>query len=238
MANYIVCLAHFCELHGPSTIVCTQVTTENKKEEYILPSNSRVQVCSSCQLILPDEDAVNIVTKDSTANSNANTTRVFISTHYPLSQKRYTSLTKLVMKSLSVETTAESSKPMFYGDMIYGYCINKIFKINDLNARGSERKYSLMLISDSETDLLMNWDIITIYFNEIIDMIQQRVATITEENIKRDTANGSNLGMLGNEKYLRRSLIKPKSLVELTNDTGIFVKIHLWAVELLKDILK
>lgn len=140
------------------------------------------------------------------------------------------------MKSLSVETTAESSKPMFYGDMIYGYCINRIFKVNDINARGSERKYSLMLISDSETDLLVNWDIIVIYFNEIIDMIQQRVTNITEENNKRDS--NANLGLLGNEKYLRRSLIKPKSLVELANDPEIFIKIHLWAVELLKDILK
>ena len=57
------------------------------------------------------------------------------------------------MKSLSVETMSDLSKPMFYGDAINGYCINQIFKVEDLNARGGERKYSLMVISDNESEL-------------------------------------------------------------------------------------
>ncbi|EGW30168.1 uncharacterized protein SPAPADRAFT_144237 [Spathaspora passalidarum NRRL Y-27907] len=225
MANYIICLAHFCELHGPSTIVCTQTGPVKDKSKYLIPANSKSQqACQSCQLILPD-NSINIITKDKPDEDT-----LFVSTHYPASQTRFTSLTKLVMKSLSVETTADLSKPMFFGDVVYGYCINKIFKINDANARGSERKYSLMVISDVESDLLMNWDIITIYFNEIIDLIQKRVDQVNQES--KDPS-----GVL-NERYLRRSLIKPKSLVELTNDDEIFVKFHLWAVQLLKDILK
>ncbi|RLV92777.1 Protein LST7 [Spathaspora sp. JA1] len=228
MGNYIICLAHFCELHGPSTIVCTQTGIAKDKLDYLIPGNSKLQqTCQSCQLILPDNSRNLLTKQDST---------IFISTHYPASQTRYTSLTKLVMKSLSVETTADLSKPMFFGDVIYGYCINKIFKINDINARGSERKYSLMVISDGESDLLMNWDIITLYFNEIIDLIQKRVAMVAAKEVNQDS--NCQGGDVLNERYLRRSLIKPKSLLELTNDDEIFVKFHLWAVSLLKDILK
>ncbi|KAK6460945.1 protein required for amino acid permease transport from the Golgi to the cell surface [Scheffersomyces coipomensis] len=241
MANYIVCLAHFCELHGPSTIICTQVVKPSIQDKHILAPNSKVQTCASCELYIPDGSA-NIITKDSLHSSNKGNgpQMVFISNHYPSSQDRYTALTKLVMKSLSVETSSDISKPMFFGDAINGYCINKIFTIKDINARGSERKYALIVISDSETDILSNWDIVGLYFNEVINLIQERVTKTMEEiSAQKISGNGNTVtGLLDNEKYLRRSMIKPKSLKELTDDDHIFVKFHLWAIELLKDILR
>ncbi|KAL6450373.1 LST7 Protein LST7 [Candida maltosa Xu316] len=226
MANFIVCVAHFCELHGPTIIICTQITSQTLVDDHILQSNARLANCQSCQLILPNSSA-NLTTKTTTNNS------ICISTHYPSSSKRYSVLTKLVMKSLSVETTSELSKPMFYGDAVTGYCINQIFKIEDVNARGGERKYSLMIACDDEVELLNNWDIVSIYFNEIIDSIQTRV-----EEAKTKRKKNSNANVLDNERFLRRSLIKPKSLVDLTDDDQIFVKIHLLSTELLSDIIK
>lgn len=224
MPNFILCLSHFCELHGPQIIVCTQVTTEDKKQEYIHTSASTQGVCSSCQLILPDNVASLVTHSDS---------RVFISTAYPSSQRRYAALKKLMMKSLSVETVSDIAKPMFFGDAIYGYCLNKIFKIYDINARGQERKYGLMMVCDSESDLLQNWDILTLYVCEFIDLIQQRVSHTNEKLHK--LSGGS---VVDNERYLRRSMARPKSLIELTGDNQIFVKFHLWAVETLKDTLR
>lgn len=224
MGNYIISLAHFCELHGPSTILCTQVTDPKLVQQHLVPSTSKLQTCASCKLMLPN-DEVNIVTNDESKS--------YISTNYPSLQKRYLSLTKLVMKSLSVETTSDITKPMFSGDIVNGYCISKIFKVKDNNARGSERKYSLLVVSDSESDLLKNWDIVAMYFNEIIMLIQHQVNLTAEGSSKKDSGN-----MLDNERFLRRSMIKPKSLVDLTNDNKIFVKFHLWGIELLKDILK
>ncbi|KAI5960741.1 uncharacterized protein KGF55_004311 [Candida pseudojiufengensis] len=224
MANYIVCLCHFCELHGPSIIICTQLTTKDKKQNYLLQSNSKTtnNSCLSCQLILP-ENVVNLTT---TIDD-----KEFISTQYPTSQKRYAALTKLVMKSLSVETNLDLTKPNFFGDNINGYCINKIFKIYDINSRGLERKYGLILIGDNEIKILQNWDIITLYFNEFINLLQFKINETNEKNyIENENQN--------NEKYLRRSMIRPKSLIELTNDDQIFVKFHLWAIEVLKDAIR
>lgn len=242
MANYIVCLAHFCEIHGPSSISCTQYTTPELKSQYLLPAKSKLQTCASCKLVLPD-DSINVVTKENNQLGDLKNNRdnsIFISTHYPVSQKRYTSLMKLVMKSLSVETTSDLSKPIFYGDIINGYCINKVFKIKDVNARGGERKYSFMVISDSESELLSKWDIVSQYLNEFISLIQKQVNLVVEQSLnkkeqEKNNSTNSNI-FVDNERYLRRSMNKPRSLVELTNDAQIFVKIHLWAVELLKDI--
>ncbi|CAH2350340.1 protein Lst7p [[Candida] railenensis] len=240
MANYMVCLAHFCELHGPSTIICTQKVAEPEKSSLFLPANSMLQTCQSCKLTLPD-DSVNL---QSTIGGTS-----YVSTQYPASSQRYSSLTKLVMKTLSVETTSDISKPIFFGDVVNGYCINKIFKISDANARGGERKYSLMVVSDKEKDLLLHWDDFSIYLNEFILLIQQQAQYVTDElNPKKSkppatssaSTSGnnqtSNTATFDNERYLRRSLIKPKSLIDLTNDNELFVKIHLWAIELLKDV--
>lgn len=234
MVNFIACLAHFCELHGPSTIICTQMTTLQDKSDHLLRNTSKLHSCASCKLILPD-DAVNLVTTMDNKNESS-TPAVYISTHYPSSQQRYAALTKLIMKSLSVETTTDLSKPIFYGDVVNGYCISKIFKIKDLSSRGSERKYSLMVIADFETKLLQNWDIIATYLNEIISLIQAQVDIVINNAIMKKEASNANGAMFDNERYLRRSLIRPKSLVELTDDDQIFVKFHLWAIELLKDI--
>lgn len=240
MANYMVCLAHFCELHGPSTIICTQKVAEAEKSTLFLPTNSMLQTCQSCKLILPD-DSVNL---QSTIDATS-----YVSTQYPALLQRYSSLTKLVMKTLSVETTLDISKPIFFGDVVNGYCINKIFKISDANARGGERKYSLMVVSDKEKELLLHWDDFSIYLNEFILLIQQQAQYVTDElNPKKlkppatsststsGSNQSSNTAAFDNERYLRRSLIKPKSLIDLTNDNELFVKIHLWAIELLKDI--
>lgn len=243
MTNYIVCLAHFCELHGPSIILCTQITTKQFVHDSLLSSNSRLATCLSCQLILPNS-SVNLTTTItmSSKDGKGEEQKISVSTHYPASSKRYSALTKLVMKSLSVETTSELSKPMFYGDAINGYCINQIFKIEDVNARGGERKYSLMIVSDDEFELLNNWDIIQIYLNEIIDLIQKKVNDTNNRNkvLLKNTGDASvkNGNVLDNERFLRRSLNKPKSLTELTNDEEIFVKLHLLATELLKDLYK
>ncbi|CUM65347.1 uncharacterized protein PRCAT00002982001 [Priceomyces carsonii] len=234
MANYIVCLAHFCELHGPSTIICTQVAPLEQESLLLLPSNSKLQTCASCKFILPDNSA-NLVTAERQEEGD----RLFISSQYPTSQKRYSTLTKLVMKSLSVETTANLPAPVFYGDDANGYCISKVFKIKDVNARGAERKYSLMVICDSETCLLAAWDLIGTYLNEIVSIIQDQVILAVEDALrqKRSGSNGDG-SVLDNEHYLRRSMVRPRSLAELTNDSQIFVKFHLWAMELLKDITR
>lgn len=216
LPNDIFCLAHFCEIHGPTTIICCQ-----KQDSPVEFSDSMLSACDSCALQLP-ESATNLVT-----STNESKLR-YVSTRYPLSQRIYTSLKKMVMKCLSVEAVADPLKLLFFGDGSNGFCLSKVFSIKDTNARGGERKYALLMVSDSETHIIRNWDTISTYFNEIIALIQRQVETRLEEMTRSNSVD--------NERYLRRSKNIAKSLVQLTNDSQIFVKFHLWGIELLGDI--
>lgn len=232
----MVCLAHFCEIHGPSTIICTQVFLGENFSQNLLKSTSKLSTCASCKLMVPSESA-NLVTE--LQNTPEGQTRTFVSTQYPSSQQRYSSLAKMVMKSLSVETTSDISKPIFFGDAGNGYCISKIFKIMDNHSRGSERKYSFIVSSDTEISLLQNWDNIAIYMDELVGLIQSQVEEATEKISRLRRSNHPNEGsFLDNERFLRRSMLRPRSLVELTDDDQIFPKLHLIAAELLSDVIR
>lgn len=220
MPNFMVCLGHFCELHGPSSIMCTQLSDSKSANKLTLQNSNKLQTCASCKLTLP-KGALNLIT-----NTSRN---IFVTTQYPAFQERYMALTKLVMKLLSVETTSDLHKPLFVGDNLNGYGLTKIFKIKDMQARGGERKYSLMIVCDEEIKILKNWNIIVSYLTKLIDSIQSKVQNVID---KKNLANTS----LNNETYLRRSIARPTSLVELTGDDKLFVKLHLGAIQLIKDI--
>lgn len=216
--NHVFCLAHFCEIHGPTTILCCQ-----KLDEPLEASSNMLATCESCALQLP-ESAAHLVTEYNGSVSNK-----YVSTHYPLSERIYTSLKKLVMKCLSVEAVADPLKVLFFGDGTYGFCLSKVFSVKDVNARGGERKYAMLLVSDSESHLIRSWNTVSTYFTEMIGLIQRQVEDRMEEKAKSHAGD--------NERYLRRSKNIANSLVLLTNDPQIFVKVHLWAIELLKDML-
>lgn len=218
MPNYVFSLAHFCEIHGSSIVICTQ----QNDLDLINSSALKLLSCALCELVLPN-DAVNLV-------SLTNNGEKYVSTRYPLSQNVYTAYVKLVMKLLSVETSADSLKPVFFGDVANGFCMSRVFRVQDVNSRGGERKYALVMGCDEELHLLRNWDIVSTYMAEIILAIQRQVEKHLAEEAEQ-------LNNVDNERYLRRSKIRPKSLVELTNDTQIFVRFHLWAIELLRDVL-
>lgn len=227
--NRLFCLAHFCEIHGPLTILCTQKQTVSPWR------GSQLVQCDACSLILPDHAA--LVVSDPESNPNGSfepqegtsiQQSQYVSTKYPASQQIYTSLMKLVMKCLSVETTADPLKPHFFGDAVSGFCLVKVFSIRDVHARGGERKYALMVVSDSELTVIENWGVSAAYFSEIISAMQQSVE-------KRHESSGGG-GLVENERYLRRSKNTPRLLVELTGDAQIFVKLHLMATELLGDM--
>lgn len=174
-------------------------------------------------LVLP-LNATSVVTTSNVGDSEVS----FVSTKYPTSDRVYSSLMKLVMKSLSVEVTADPQKPVFFGDGASGSCLSRIFNLQDTHARGRERKYALIVACDSETDLIENWEIIGNYFMEIITLVQAKVNARLKELL--------NNNMVDHEHYLRRSKNMPKALTELTGDPETYMRFHLWAVQLLKDL--
>lgn len=200
--------------------------------------SSTFSLCESCALVLPKK-ATNVVTHmrgntrdaecldETWVKRSPEEQTGYISTRYPDSPALYTSLMKLVMKCLSVEAVADPLKPLFNGDATNGFCLSKVFSIPDLHARGAERKYAFLVVCDSETHLLARWHFVSTYISEMIAFLQAKVEAV------RDRAK---VESLDNERYLRRLKNMPRSLVELTGDSELFVRLHLCGVELLRDV--
>lgn len=213
MPNHVVCLAHFCEVHGPTTLLCTYEAPAHESA-----ADPRLLLCALCELVLPNH---------ATSLTTTASDRRYVSARYPDSQRVYTALVKLVMKALSAETAAEPAQPIFFGDTASGFCVSRVFSLKDAHARGGERKYAFVVACDAERPLLQRFDTVLMYLAEMIRLVQQLV----EAHVERVAETDAN-----NERYLRRQKILPTSLVTLTNDDSVFARVHLWGIEMLRDI--
>lgn len=197
---FICCLSHFCEIHGPTAIISTARHTTP-------PAPVASPKCDSCSLSLPS-DATSIASPSYTSSGS----------YY----------SPLILASLLLEHSVPGS-PTFHGNPSDGYCIHLPFSLPDTTARGQERKYALMVLSDSESDLLANWLLISTYFAHITNILHacvNKVPALAPSNT------------IFNEPYLRRLPNRPRLLCDLTNDPLIFAKFHLWHSELLLDIAR
>jgi hypothetical protein len=152
----------------------------------------------------------------------------FISTQFPTNTDIYSSLRQTIVRVFTAETTADLSKPIIFGNSKHGYSIALTFALVDKTARGSERKYSIIITSNWESDLFENYTFILTNLNLIVRNI---LKTAKAKQVQTDLS----MDMPNTDIYLRRSagLPKAKSMVEILQDEKFFVKIHLWAAFLL-----
>jgi hypothetical protein len=115
---------------------------------------------------------------------------------------------------------------MYFGDETRRYSISQSFKLKDLEARGSERRYAFIVNCDDEKLMLQHWGLIV---DNLTAMIKYLIERSKEQEIKSSR---------NNEIYLRGKNIQSKSMTELLGDDELFVKIHLWNTRLLKKLSK
>lgn len=228
--TFAVTVAHFCEIHGPAMVMCTQ---QAKKLDDIssfygapIPQS---QLCPSCRLQIPQMAQLETTTLTTTSEYS---NRVFVSTQFPSDRNIYSSLRQIIMRVFTVETTVDITKPLMFGDSSQGYTLALCFKLYDKTARGSERKYALLVTSDKESDLLYNYTFILANLLKMVEKITSNAQRIYQ--LDNSKLNGDDM-MSNNDIYLRRStnIPKAKSMVEIMSDDDFFCKIHLWATFLL-----
>ncbi|ANZ77539.1 BA75_05179T0 [Komagataella pastoris] len=216
MGSFIFSLAHFCETHGPTVVLNTQHIATDQHEK-LISSNYDQQACESCKLQLPNGS--------STLTSIDNEV-TYVSTQYPTSQAKYSILRQVAIKCLSVESTSELS-PVMFGDPILGFTLACIFKISDNTARGGERRYSVMIVAEDESELIHYWNIIATNFKEWIHCIKQK----REQVLSKQAEQGNN------EQFFRRTQLSNKNMVQLLEDPQFFIKMHVWASGVLKQLV-
>lgn len=236
--TFTVTVAHFCEIHGPGMVMCTQSIPPNGETPSFYGSPiPESQLCQSCRLRIPQKRSSNedleLYENTTIKTESTYSGSTFISTQFPSDRDIYSSLRQIIMRVFTVETTIDITKPLMFGDSKQGYTLAVCFKLQDKTARGSERKYAILVTSDKEVDLLHNYTFILANLMKMVDKITTKAKEIAALSVP---LNGE--VMNNNDSYLRRStnLPKAKSMVEILDDENLFCKIHLWAAFLLDKI--
>ncbi|OWB66558.1 hypothetical protein B5S30_g1899 [[Candida] boidinii] len=237
------------------------------RHEFQPPSN----LCESCRLKIPKQEGSVDKRADENVNDNDsdNLQRLFekqrigndepslvrsifkdktyISSQIPNSQVKDNALRQIVTRCLSLEISYDSSKPVMFGDATVGYSIVMTFKLKDLLARGSERKYAFIVTSEKETELMNHWNKIVSDLSAMVEYIVTKLNEIEkqqedgkETDDQNTTTGDDQLSFIANtnERFYRRAGgdTQPKSICSLLKDSNFFVKLHMWACTLLYDI--
>lgn len=225
-------LAHFCDKHGPRVLMVTQTSNEiENSQELILPEFPKDSYCSSCLLRFPDTILTGTAIRSVFGSSSS------ISTQY--SSIRYQLLTSIVRKTFSEETMSYDSSPFIFYDENRGLNLAVGFKLEDVHARGNERRYCFILSIDGaglehKNDCMkivtQHWQLIIESFGKIIEYIKNEAKQQLSNQQTEFTQ------MMGGT-YLRANKQKlPVNLSELLGDQSIFLRIHNWNTFILRAL--
>lgn len=236
---FIICLAHFCEQHGPTPIQCIQTVPLDFKL-HPEPHPSRDSLCASCRFIPTNEgNGGRLVTTDSNSKIR------FVSSQNPPNQSRFSAVRQACVRSLSVEHQVPLAQPLLFGDPSIGYTLSLTFKLADKAARGGERTYSILCISESESQLIHNWNRIVSKFTALVKSLKQSLnLNLNLSSSGSGSGNGANRGieekddLFRHDTFLRKRdvISTPKSLVTLLGDDKVFIKIHAWGAYLIREL--
>ncbi|QEU59399.1 Lst7 [Kluyveromyces lactis] len=217
-------LTHFCDKHGPKVLMVTQMASDLARcNELLLPEYPKDSYCESCLLRLPEP------------KSNATSIRSSIDDFYSVSTQyssiRYQLLSMIIKKTFSEETMSYDGSPFMFCDEHRGLNLAVGFKLEDVHARGNERRYCLILSlekrnpcdgNDVFKTLSGNWQFIIESLSKLIDHIKIQAR---EQLNRRQTDFAQIMG----GTYLRENKQKlPVSLADIVNDQLIFLRIHKW----------
>lgn len=144
----LLTLGHFCEIHGPQTVLCTQV---KRSDDAPVTSESGMS-CANCSYNIPQTTTTPIIRSESSDNLTFITSRM---TSNPLlrdASVRALSVETLPKGDLSgpiaVDTRGEFLNADNIRESYRAINIIQIFRISDPRARGQRRTYAFIAVGD------------------------------------------------------------------------------------------
>ncbi|CAF0727764.1 unnamed protein product [Didymodactylos carnosus] len=245
--NASVFLHHFCDLHGPTILLCTETQYIHDCDDddmlklfysqYIKAENSNTKTtCKSCTLSL---DPVLISSIDRERHL------LFISAPSPNNQELYKIGRNACLRSLNCERSSDNDKGVLFGDDESGYCLSFTFSIKDFHARGNQRLYSLCYLTSDKYYIISLLPIINEYVKLIAGWIQNDANLMYEKEARvkittptPSTTSSSRYGHITTlPTYVYRMPPRTpisKTLSEITHDQHIAYRIHSLFVWLLR----
>lgn len=249
----IIALSHFCEVHGPSIISCSQVFPINqfyKLEKIIFETNknsSKSSSCTGCSLIIP-QNTEKINNKESDFNCSSiendklkefkgfvsddiDNNMTYITTRYPYLSRLYPIVRQACVRSLSCEFCPGREGAIFFGDEQNGYVLSYIFKLKDIQARGYQRWYSISFLHTDKSLIIASWSFLVSKFKATAKDLQSSAERMFEYEKRANQEININrvkvYSPLSPEQFIRRRGNQPlRSLVDLLNTPNIFSQLH------------
>ncbi|KAL0172441.1 hypothetical protein M9458_032752, partial [Cirrhinus mrigala] len=180
--NALVALCHFCELHGPRTLFCTEAVhppspsppqpgsaipcdrdreADREGEGLTMRANSsatqRADMCEGCRS-LPAVDSETGIR--------------YLSHQHPRQPQLFSVVRQACVRSLSCEVCPGREGPIFFGDEQHGFVFSHTFFIKDSLARGFQRWYSIVVVAMDRIYLINSWPFLLRHLRLTIQSLQ------------------------------------------------------------------
>ncbi|XP_049287637.1 folliculin [Anopheles funestus] len=229
--NAIIALCHFCEVHGPGAIFCTQTLRETNIQQLDISFDIDRKGCEACNSI---RNNIGLVSRDPESNAN------FVSSQIPVIGETAPLIKTAAFRSLSSEVSCLASEGglVFFGDAKHGHVLSHAFHLVDSEARGFQKRFSIVILMKDKMFLLNSQPFLTDCMVKISRELQEYARLVHEDDLRRqglDRAQRMNKCYGSGSTSNAANITANRSLIELTGKESIYAYVHahfsfiLWA---------
>ncbi|XP_023591323.1 folliculin isoform X2 [Trichechus manatus latirostris] len=262
--NAIVALCHFCELHGPRTLFCTEVLhaplpqgagsgdspgqgEQAEEEEGGIQMSSRIHSHSpadgaSAEASSPGPKKSDMcegcrslaVGHPGYISHDKETSIKYVSHQHPNHPQLFSIVRQACVRSLSCEVCPGREGPIFFGDEQHGFVFSHTFFIKDSLARGFQRWYSIIAIMMDRIYLINSWPFLLGKIRGIIDELQGKALKVFEAEQFGCPQRAQRMNTAFTPFLHQRNGNAARSLTSLTSDDNLWACLHTSFAWLLK----
>uniref|UniRef100_A0A2K5YLT3 Folliculin n=1 Tax=Mandrillus leucophaeus TaxID=9568 RepID=A0A2K5YLT3_MANLE len=262
--NAIVALCHFCELHGPRTLFCTEVLhaplpqgagnedspgqgEQAEEEEGGIQMSSRMRAHSPAEGASVESSSPGPKKSDMCEGCRSlaaghpgyishdkETSIKYVSHQHPSHPQLFSIVRQACVRSLSCEVCPGREGPIFFGDEQHGFVFSHTFFIKDSLARGFQRWYSIITIMMDRIYLINSWPFLLGKVRGIIDELQGKALKVFEAEQFGCPQRAQRMNTAFTPFLHQRNGNAARSLTSLTSDDNLWACLHTSFAWLLK----
>ncbi|XP_017506673.1 folliculin isoform X1 [Manis javanica] len=262
--NAIVALCHFCELHGPRTLFCTEVLhaplpqgagtgdspgqgEQAEEEEGGIQMSSRIHAHSPAEGASAESSSPGPKKSDMCEgcrslaaghpgyiSHDTETAIKYVSHQHPNHPQLFSIVRQACVRSLSCEVCPGREGPIFFGDEQHGFVFSHTFFIKDSLARGFQRWYSIIAIMMDRIYLINSWPFLLGKIRGIIDELQGKALKVFEAEQFGCPQRAQRMSTAFTPFLHQRNGNAARSLTSLTRDDNLWACLHTSFAWLLK----
>ncbi|XP_059423544.1 folliculin isoform X2 [Carassius carassius] len=243
--NALVALCHFCELHGPRTLFCTEAVhppspsppqpgsaipgdrdreADREGEGLTMRANSsatqRADMCEGCRSLPASHPGF--------VSVDGETGIRYLSHQHPRQQQLFSVVRQACVRSLSCEVCPGREGPIFFGDEQHGFVFSHTFFIKDSLARGFQRWYSIVVVAMDRIYLINSWPFLLRHLRLTIQSLQNTALKVfdSEQCVCPQRAVRMNSAFSPAVFPHQRSGNAARSLTSLTQHPNLWGSLH------------